>query len=276
MFSARSSSNFGKTGLQAFKRRLHRDEGHAKEKECDKNKETTSSRHRKRSWERSLAPPDLSEVASYLETFGYAVADAQNWEELPQDEVPEGITRSSPWLGLGIAEHMEEGGHTWYQVECSLRLDVCKTLEWQAGRRLPHLRKLWYEVVKSELGEMYKMHFKGTPFAHRGGRRGTSARLNAWCGQLAKCINAGLLSPAVVALTLRFLQAPTRRSGGQPHRDRDECSSNPSGDLSAASTRCGTSEGDNSPEHLSECEELEEDYDSDFESDSEYTSEEEV
>mmetsp|Transcript_150377 Transcript_150377/g.265376 ORF Transcript_150377/g.265376 Transcript_150377/m.265376 type:complete len:277 (-) Transcript_150377:175-1005(-) len=276
MFAARSSSNFGKAGLQALKRRLNRDDGSAKEKDADESVETTGRRHQKRSWKRSLAPPDRAEVAPYLESFGYVAANAQNWEDLPQDEVPEGIARSSPWLGLGIAEHTEQAGHTWYQVECSLRMDGCKTVEWQTGRRLPHLRKLWYESIKSELGETYKTHFKNTPFAHRGGRRGTSARLNAWCGQLAKCVNAGLLSPAVVALTLRFLQAPTPRSGGQPQRDRDECSSNPSGDLSAASTRCGTSEGDNSPEHLSECEECDEDYESDFESDSGYTSEEEV
>lgn len=276
MFSARSSSSFGKAGLKVLKRRLHRDDVPAKEKEGDESVETTSRRLRKRSWKRSLAPPDREKVASYLEPFGFVAADARNWEDLPQDEVPEGITRSSPWLGLGIAEHMEQGGHTWYQVECSLRMDGCRTVEWQAGRRLPHFRKLWYESVKSELGEMYKTHFKDTPFAHRGGRRGTSARLNAWCGQLARCINAGVLSPAVVALTLRFLHAPTPRSGEQLHRDRDDCSSNPSGDLSVASTRCSTSAGDNSPEHLSECEEGDEDYESDFESDSEYTSEEEV
>lgn len=279
MLSARSGSSLGKAGLKAIKRRFSKDEISTKEiaeiketKENTEAREPTSRRHRKRSWKRALASPNREDVASYLETFGYLAADADSWEDLPQDEVPEGIARSSSWLGLGIAEHAEQGGHTWYQVECSLRMDSCKTVEWQVGRRLPHFRKLWYDAVKAELGDSYKTHFKDTPFAQRGGRRGTSARLNAWCGQLAKCINSGSFSPAIVALTLRFLQAPHRTSGGQP---QDDCSSNPSGDLSCISTRCGTSEGDHSPEHLSECEEGQEEYESDFESDSEYDSEEE-
>eukprot|EP00409_Alexandrium_fundyense_P007917 CAMPEP_0195047608 /NCGR_PEP_ID=MMETSP0347-20130606/38339_1 /TAXON_ID=2932 /ORGANISM="Alexandrium fundyense, Strain CCMP1719" /LENGTH=60 /DNA_ID=CAMNT_0040075887 /DNA_START=59 /DNA_END=238 /DNA_ORIENTATION=- len=60
--------------------------------------------------------------------------------------------------------------------------------------------------MKRELGKSYKEHFEEVHFAHRGGRRGTSSRLNTWCSRLAARINAGQLSPAVVALTLRFIE----------------------------------------------------------------------
>jgi hypothetical protein len=212
-------------------------------------------------------------VAAYLAGFGFAAADAQQWEDLPQDEVPEGLARSGPWIAIGIAEHREERGHTWYKVECSLASPegCAKTVQWQVSRRLQHLRELWYEPLKATLGEQYKQDFDEAPFAHRGGCRGTSARLNAWCCQLSTCINAGQIPPLVVALTLRFLEAP----------DFSICNSQ----LSPAAT-CGDEEGDASTrcgsEHpsLAACsvsdgschsggeEEKEQEYVSDFESDS--------
>jgi hypothetical protein len=194
------------------------------------------------------------DVVNYLSEFGYAADDAQSWDELPQDEVPEGLGRSGPWLGLGIAEHGESGGHTWYQVECSLALpDGSRTVQWQVGRRLQHLRELWYEPVKAELGEHYRHHFGDAPFAQRGGRRGTSARLHEWCCRFAACANAGQFSPARIASTLRLLEAPSASAV----KDDWGCSS-------VGSTRDGlTPTGDLSPTGESS-----EEYESDFESDS--------
>mmetsp|Transcript_117172 Transcript_117172/g.343233 ORF Transcript_117172/g.343233 Transcript_117172/m.343233 type:complete len:296 (+) Transcript_117172:148-1035(+) len=255
-----------------------------------------------KAWLASVSPPSSSEVASYLETFGYAAADSQTWEDLPQDEVPEGLARSGPWLGLGIAEHQEAGGHTWYQVECSLALQGSKTVEWQVGRRLQHLRELWYESVKRELGKSYKEHFEEVHFAHRGGRRGTSSRLNTWCSRLAARINAGQLSPAVVALTLRFIEAPdssrqqelqsapcatvgTLQVPPRRHVDVSRCCIAFAGEesVSSRSTHCSVSDGDHplplassifGGSDASESDsEGDEEYESDFETESESDSE---
>jgi len=250
-----------------------------------------------KAWLASVAPPSASEVVGYLESFGYAAADALTWEDLPQDEVPEGLERSGAWLGLGIAEHTEAGGHTWYQVECSLALQGSKTVAWQVGRRLQHLRELWYDRVKAELGKSYKEHFEEVHFAHRGGRRGTSSRLNTWCSRLAACINAGQLSPAVVALTLRFIEAPdpSRRQeppgapgsglaaiqvpARRPPVDTVRCTLGTAGEesVSSRSTRC-SSDTDHAPAASSvfgtsdlsgsDLEEGDEEYESDFETDS--------
>mmetsp|Transcript_34455 Transcript_34455/g.77886 ORF Transcript_34455/g.77886 Transcript_34455/m.77886 type:complete len:284 (-) Transcript_34455:6-857(-) len=242
-----------------------------------------------KSWLAAVAPPPRSEVSSYLESFGYAAADAQNWEDLPQDEVPEGLDRSGAWLGLGIAEHWEAGGHTWYQVECSLAMQGSKTIEWQVGRRLQHLRELWYDSVKSELGKSYKQHFDDCHFAHRGGRKGTSMRLNTWCCRLAARINSGQISPAVVALTLRFLEAPDVR---QAQDSEGKLLRMPAGaarcgplgpgeeSVSSRSTRCSSTDGPAASSVYdtsdpSDCEEDDEEYESDFESDSESTEESE-
>mmetsp|Transcript_16977 Transcript_16977/g.35462 ORF Transcript_16977/g.35462 Transcript_16977/m.35462 type:complete len:293 (+) Transcript_16977:85-963(+) len=255
-----------------------------------------------KAWLVSVSPPAPSDVAAYLESFGYAAADAQTWEDLPQDEVPEGLARSGPWLGLGIAEHQETGGHTWYQVECSLAVPGSRTVEWQVGRRLQHLRELWYEPVKQQLGKSYKEHFEEVHFAHRGGRRGTSARLHTWCSTLAARINAGQLSPDVVALTLRFIEAPDRtkqeelqNSPGaamvtlqvppRRHVDASRCGLAGEESVSSRSTRCSVSDGDQLPaassifggsEASQSDGEEDEEYESDFETESESESEDDA
>mmetsp|Transcript_100359 Transcript_100359/g.323919 ORF Transcript_100359/g.323919 Transcript_100359/m.323919 type:complete len:289 (-) Transcript_100359:192-1058(-) len=248
-----------------------------------------------REWLASIAPPPPSEVAAYLESFGYVAADSHTWEDLPQDEVPEGLARSGPWLGLGIAEHREKGGHTWYQVECSLAWQGSKTLEWQVGRRLQHLRELWYDRLKAELGKNYKQHFGDVHFAHRGGRRGTSVRLHGWCCRLAARVNSGQLSPAAVALTLRFLEASAALARGAlapgplpapaSVPDAARCATAAAGgeSVSSRSTRCSLADGEHLPaassasdgSDPSDCEDGEEDeeYESDFEADSESSSE---
>jgi len=211
-------------------------------------------------------------MANYLENFGFAAEDARTWMDIPLDEVPEGLERSGAWVGIGIAEHYEKKGHTWYRLDCSLSQHGSKTVEWQVCRRLSQLRKLLHDPVKSDLGAEYQNVFKKVPFAHRGGRRGTSARLHRWCERLTSCINSGLTSPAVVALTLRFLEADRHRSGALGSGDctagswRDE-----------RSTQCsehGSSESPRLEDDDEGC--SDESYESDFESDSASESDDEV
>ena len=84
-------------------------------------------------------------------------------------------------------------------------------LTWSGKRRLQHLRKGLHDIAKRELGSAYKEYFKDAPFAHRGGIRGTTKRLNAWCARLAECISSRALPPVVVAQTLKLLDVPTHR-----------------------------------------------------------------
>eukprot|EP00928_Gymnodinium_smaydae_P041032 TRINITY_DN27787_c0_g1_i1.p1 TRINITY_DN27787_c0_g1~~TRINITY_DN27787_c0_g1_i1.p1 ORF type:complete len:303 (-),score=72.93 TRINITY_DN27787_c0_g1_i1:83-913(-) len=202
---------------------------------------------------------------AYLERFGFAAADGQTWLDIPLDEVPEGLERSGPWLGLGVGEHSESKGHTWYYVECSLAPPGVQAVEWQVRRRLRHLRESWHDPLKAILGSHeYRAVFGETPFAHRGGRKGTSVRLHEWCERLAARINSGQLSPAAVALTLRFLAAPDLDSAAAEGRvSLEDCAR--SVGQQDGSTRCG-SEG-------SEDDIGSEAYASDFESDSEMSSE---
>jgi len=198
-------------------------------------------------------------LPNYLENFGFLAADAQTWLDIPLDEVPEGLERSGAWIMLGVAEHFERKGHTWYQLDCSLSQHGAKTVGWQVTRRLSQLRKLWYKKVKAHLGEEYATVFAKTPFARRGGRRGTSARLNRWCERLATSINSGLIPPAVVALTLRFLEADqchTNVSSGECKLWREEC---------GRSTQCSETGSSESPRFE---EDSDESYESDFESES--------
>jgi hypothetical protein len=76
-------------------------------------------------------------------------------------------------------------------------------------RRLCTLRERFHDAIIEEMGEGgYQKCFLDTPFASRGGIPGTTARLNAWCGQLSYCINTGSLPPKVVAVILQALEAP--------------------------------------------------------------------
>jgi len=205
-----------------------------------------------------------------LKTFGYAAEDDKAWDDLPTDEVPEGVSRSGAWLGLGIAGHYEADGHTWYVVECSLSVEGLKTTEWQAARRLGHLRKLWYDRIKADLGDSYKENFSEVHFAKRGGRRGTSARLDEWCSKLTACINSGQISPALVSLTLKFLAAPnpalaTKSVGCDG--GADECTSGASTQCSFGGGASSNSEGSDVGHDVAEDDD--DFYESDFESDSE-------
>lgn len=169
--------------------------------------------------------PDF--VLKYLALFGYAAADVLKWAPAEED----GPTLAF-WLD-NIGEHLghqEHGGHTWYMVQCDLGpvpgaeppaagapLSPAggkatgggeRHLSWRAPRRLVQLRESLHDPVKDALGRRYAGFFKETPFAKRGGPKGTSLRLRHWLDRLAGLINRRAVSPFITALTLLFLRGP--------------------------------------------------------------------
>lgn len=149
---------------------------------------------------------DVAALRPFLSKYGYSAADDGTWAQAPCQpglgEAP------GSQLELRVAGHHEADGHTWYEIECCLTAPQLRKLNWQAKRRLVHLREELHDAVKVHMSSSYGEHFGATPFAHKGAPRGTTARLTAWLGALAACINAGGCSPRVVSLTLKFLDAP--------------------------------------------------------------------
>jgi hypothetical protein len=70
----------------------------------------------------------------------------------------------------------------------------------------------------------YTRHFAATPFAHKGGMPGTTARLDAWFQALAVCINWGSASPSLVATVLHYTEAPEPDPRGELVRSLDAAS----------------------------------------------------
>jgi len=136
-----------------------------------------------------------SGMLAYLEAFGCCDPDGQ-------------VSAGRTTLSISVAGHQELEGHTFYQLHCLLVSDGFEPLRWQVGRRLQHMRLHWHDRVKAELGENYARLFGECRFAPRGGGRGTSRSLSSWCQRLAACCSAGSLVPSVLALSLRFLEAP--------------------------------------------------------------------
>ncbi|CAE8598030.1 unnamed protein product, partial [Polarella glacialis] len=116
-----------------------------------------------------------------------------------------------PELRLKVSEHGEEGGHTYYLLECSILGPTslgAPCLKWSVRKRLVHLRSGLHDAVKSGLGQSeYERHFASAPFARYLGMPGTTARLRKWCQTLAVCMNMGIVRPAHLASILQFLEA---------------------------------------------------------------------
>lgn len=154
-------------------------------------------------------PPEPAAVPGFLEPYGYCARSAVEWLD------------PHPVISLSVSGHSEVDAHTLYQLECQLSGRARNapsmgwggtmppwSVEWRASLRLVHLRGGLHDVVKEQLGDNYPNHFSDTPFARRGGPAGTTARLDAWCQQLAKCINSKAVSPFVAATVLSLLRAP--------------------------------------------------------------------
>lgn len=114
-----------------------------------------------------------------------------------------------PKLELRVDGHEEAGGHTYYNIECTILCIGESCLSWRVPRRLCDLRARLHDPVKQALrNDIYSEYFGATPFARSGGMWGTTARLDAWCKSFAHCFNSGQVPPLLLAMVLRFLHAP--------------------------------------------------------------------
>jgi hypothetical protein len=116
-----------------------------------------------------------------------------------------------PELTITVNSHIEFGDHTQYAFVCKVNPrqgSSSSETSWKTLRRLKHLRSGVHDPVRRALGTRYKHYFGDTPFALHTAPAGTTARLHAWFGSVAKCINSAALPPMLVASTLRVLDAP--------------------------------------------------------------------
>lgn len=115
----------------------------------------------------------------------------------------------APELQINVTGHEEVRGHTSYIVKCTLLCVGLPDTDWRLSRRLSQFRQGLYYPVRTELGKgLYGEWFAGTPFAHRGGVPGTTARLDAWCRVLSKMLSGRQLPLQLTALVLHFLDTP--------------------------------------------------------------------
>lgn len=148
----------------------------------------------------------------YLQLYGYIADDLQTWSATAD-------MGDLPVARFKVRIHTELHGHTLYLIECALsrpnspRGITHPDVTWSTTKRLSHLRKDLHDCLKAKLGDDYGKYFAATPFAHRLGPPGTTARLNAWFETLSTCMSATGLSPALVAQVLFTLEAPTISSG---------------------------------------------------------------
>lgn len=201
-----------------------------------------------------LSASERAAVPAIIEPYRYVAESDREWQTA--------TLSLQPFWVIHVASHSEMKGHTYYHFDCSLSMSskLAPYLTWSGKRRLHHLRKGLHDISKRELGSLYKTHFKDVPFAHRGGVRGTTKRLDKWCCRLAECINSRIVPPVVVAQALKLLDASV------PSLPCEELQLNkmtPSACDSCASA--STTDVENTEGVLSDCTS----YESDFESDSE-------
>jgi len=145
------------------------------------------------------------DVAAYLTFFDYSAIDADMWAD------PEGFD-GIPELVMRVTRNEKVSSATYYEIDAALHARGSKEpfLKWTCMRTLAILRVHIHDLVERNLGsEVYKKHFKGTPFAARGGFSGTTARLDAWFKTCGICASLALLRPKVIADILTLLEAPT-------------------------------------------------------------------
>lgn len=149
-----------------------------------------------------LAPLPAEDVVAFLTFFRYCALDAELWAE-----GFEGI----PEFRLAVTRHEKVASSTYYELVAGLypRGGQEPFLRWSVMRCLATLRSQLHDLVQADMGtDEYKKRFKSTPFAHRGGLSGTTARLVAWCNTCGICASLGLLRPKAIANILRLLEAP--------------------------------------------------------------------
>eukprot|EP00930_Biecheleria_cincta_P053558 TRINITY_DN39117_c0_g1_i1.p1 TRINITY_DN39117_c0_g1~~TRINITY_DN39117_c0_g1_i1.p1 ORF type:complete len:353 (+),score=87.93 TRINITY_DN39117_c0_g1_i1:49-1107(+) len=153
-------------------------------------------------WEGEIGRLPAADVPKYLSKFGYKASTPDTWFEE--------ATKSAEWPKLSLGDingHFEGNGHTWYNLLCHIKVASVSASHWRVPRRLRQMRTFLHDPIKAELGSDYKRHFETTRFAAHGAPPGTTEVIQAWLKTLCRCINEGELSPNLVALTLRFLEA---------------------------------------------------------------------
>jgi len=168
-----------------------------------------------------LPPIRRDFVPRYLERFGYITSDLDQWLKPTTCNI-------WPTLSLTTRRQFNMLEHTWYCVHVSLSifgsdsdLESGKRTAWTVPRRLCHFQDGLLKYVKALPTAVFKEHFRGTPFAHRGGIPGTAEKLKGWCAALAAFINSGRAAPLFVALCLRWAEHPTEAVWERtvPHQD---------------------------------------------------------
>lgn len=220
--------------------------------DADTGMPCTKKKSKRRSLKLSTA--ERSAVPAIIEPYRYKAQNEREWQNAATPAV-------QPCLQIHMMSHSEAKLHTYYHFECSLSMsrDEAPYLKWSGKRRLQHLRKGLHDLSKREMGVSYKKHFKDAPFAHRGGVRGTTKRLNAWCSRLADGVNLLVVPPLVVAQTLKLLGAPV--IPGLSSCDKDGAARYDSFE-SASTTDAEFTEGAES-----DCSSYESDFESESESD---------
>jgi len=154
-----------------------------------------------------LPPVQRSAIPWYLQRYGYQAADPDRWVE----NAMEGIW---PYFSISAKGSYEMFAHTWYCVHVSLVTpgtdsEPGKTTSWTVPRRLCQFQDGLLEYVKKLPAAVHKEHFRGVPFASRGGPVGTAEKLNGWCAALSAAVNSGRAPPSFVACCLRWAEHPT-------------------------------------------------------------------
>ncbi|CAK9013131.1 Hypothetical protein SCF082_LOCUS11795 [Durusdinium trenchii] len=122
-----------------------------------------------------------------------------------------------PQLEILVRQHEEEYGHTWYRLDCTIQYPGAETYVWYTSKRLRHFRERLHDRLKEELcPEDYEQLFASAPFARHGGLSGTTKRLSAWCGTLARSLSQEEFSQQLLVLVLCFIDTPCYIAGALP------------------------------------------------------------
>jgi len=151
-----------------------------------------------------FSPCQIENSIDYLNLYGFAAKDVETWEQTPEES-----SGSRAVFSAEVVRHLEMQGHTWYVMQCSLKIpENDQPLVWMARRRLNHLRQDLHDRVKTLMGATYAESFAKVPFARHGGVPGTSERLNSWFEILTALMNDRYVPPSIVLVTLQFLEPP--------------------------------------------------------------------
>lgn len=147
----------------------------------------------------------------FLAKYGFTAANGSRWHTAEDELLAGPQPKGHPQLVVHISGHDKKEGHTFYNVDCALSYPTGfrTKINWTVQLRLCQFQKALHDPVKHLLGSSgYQQLFSSTPFAHRGGPPGTTARLDGWCTALSRAANTCHAPPRVTALFLQVLEIP--------------------------------------------------------------------